>query len=196
MSDKRTNYVLGTIIAGLAIVLAMGTALPSMGVASIESTSLGLMGHVTVMAVEPDGSATYAQGDNVVMDIGLNAAGATLFSGTADPFDEIAVSEASVGARGDALPTLLTATNAVITETYSQTDTVATNADCGTTGDLTCEQVLSNSFTVQDTGTIASVLLCNGAFDSCISWVDINPDIPITDTVTQVTITYKISLTG
>jgi len=196
MSDKRTNYVLGTIIAGLAIVLAMGTAFPSMGVASTESTSLGLMGHVTVLAVEPDGSATYAQGDNVIMDIGLNAAGIHLFSTSADPFDEITLSSDTVGVRADAVPTLLTATNAVITETYSQTDTAATDGDCGTAVTTTCEQILSNQFTAQETDTLASVLLCNGGFDKCISWVDIDPDIELTTAVTQVTITYKISLSG
>jgi len=204
MSDKRTIYVLGTIIAGLAVVLAVGNAIPNIAdITSTDTKAFGLMGHVTIVAENPlTGETWYIQTDNTIMNEGLNVAGAQLFNDTAAaPFAIIAVSSAAAGAATDALDFgTLTATNTemALTETaYTHLDdvTATTAGQCGNINTETCEQIVQGPFTAKDTGTITSALLLdkNG---KAISWVTVNPSIPITTDVTVVTITYQIALTG
>ena len=201
MSDKRTIYVLGTIIAGLAVVLAVGNAIPNIAeITSTDTKAFGLMGHVTIVAENPlTGETWYVQTDNTIMNEGLNVAGLQLFNDTGDSFDVIRVSSDAVGANAAAPVTgLLTATNTEIdlTETaYTHIDNVVQVTDCGQVNTETCEQIVQGPFTARNDGTIASVLLVNTA-GTAISWVAVNPTIPITDGVTVVTITYKIALTG
>jgi len=200
MSDKRTTYVLGTTIVGLTLVLATIVAFPAvMGVTSTETAVLGLMGSVTVVAVNPDGSSYYAQGDNTVLDGGLNVAGTPLFDGTVTTgtFSHVIVStDANAAARATQPTSVLAATSAALTEVFTHLDNVDSGGGNCSTTTATCERIVATG-TAGDDATILSVALSNSNDGSGeeISWVDI-AGIPLTDGVTEITITYLISING
>jgi len=201
MSDKRTTYVLGTTIVGLTLVLATIVAFPAvMGVTTTETAVLGLMGSVTVVAVNPDGSSYYAQGDNTVLDGGLNVAGTPLFDGavTTGTFSHVIVStDANAANRLNQPTSVLAATSGALTEVYTHLDDVGVNVGAPCAGATsTCERIVATG-TAADTATIVSVALSNsndGAGEE-LSWVDI-AGIPLTSGVTDITITYLISING
>jgi len=200
MSDNRTKYVLGTVIISLAAVFATAAAMPTITEAmSSESVPLGMTAHVIVTAVDPDGTVRYAEADNVILNGGLNVAGAHLFDTSLKPFSKVSFSDDAAVAGGGTQPTGLFVDTGLIETTYLQTDTVATANDCGTATALTCEQLTTPSTLVSATDNaktqIVSVALGNadGVF---ISWVDLGIALPVTPGVTSVTVTYKISLTA
>jgi len=195
MSDKRTTYVLGTTIVGLTLVLATIVAFPAvMGTTSTETTALGLMGHVTIMAVNPDGSAYYAQGDNTILSGGVNIAGDPLFNaGSNNQFSHVVVSTDAAAATQ---PTgVLAATSAALTEVYAHTADIGGAACASAT--QTCEEITATG-QAADTATILSVALSdsNDGTGVELSWVALGTSIPLTSGVTDITITYEISLTG
>jgi len=79
MSDIRTKLLLGTSIATVAMMFAlvssMGISENSVGV----QQSSQLLGHVEMVFVDPDGTVSYVQGDNLVTEPGLNLAAARLY---------------------------------------------------------------------------------------------------------------------
>jgi len=196
MSDKRTKYVLGTILTGIALLVGIAAALPSMTeFVTNEVSPVGMTGHVLVIAVDPDGSAHYAQGDNTILIAGLNVAGASFFGTSTKNFDQIQFSSDSAGLSNAAVTGLFTNTG-LLTGAYAHTGDIG-GADCATTT-FTCETLTTASTTISGADTthtqIVSVALGNsdGVF---ISWVDLGTTLPVTAGVTQVTVTYKISLT-
>ncbi len=75
MSDIRTKLLLGTTLASVAMIFVMAVGVDAFDTKSTTATQAsGIMGHVTAMAVNPDGSATYAQGDNLIVAASLTAA--------------------------------------------------------------------------------------------------------------------------
>ena len=69
MSDIRTKLLLGTSISSVTIMLFMAAGFAT-NTTELFTTELilPLNGHVTVMAVNPDGTVSYAQGDNFILD--------------------------------------------------------------------------------------------------------------------------------
>jgi len=84
MSDIRTKLLLGTSIGALAMMFVMAAGVDAFKTNTSVVEPGKIMGHVTVLAVHPDGSMSYSQGDNFIQDLGIDAALLLLFDGTAD----------------------------------------------------------------------------------------------------------------
>jgi len=68
MSDIRTKLLLGTSIGALAMMFVMAAGVDAFDNKTATAVQSGsIMGHVTVMAIHPDGSAQYAQADNTII---------------------------------------------------------------------------------------------------------------------------------
>lgn len=195
MSDKRTKFVLGTVITSIAIVLAAASVLP-LNLDSIviqENQSLGMVGHFVIIAENPDGMQ-YIQTDNIILADGLDVLGIQIFGDEAGSvFDKIHLSGNVAGAIGDTPSALFTNTGA-IQGTHSQTDTTASSTDCGT-ATTTCEQILgaAKQIDVSDATEIKSVALADTA-GKFLAWSDLSPTLQVTPGTTTVTITYKVQL--
>ena len=82
MSDIRTKLLLGTSIGAVAMIFVIAAGFGAIQF-NTSATETGLiMGHVTVMAVHPDGSTSYSQSDNLILDAGRNEAFNQLFNGS------------------------------------------------------------------------------------------------------------------
>jgi len=81
MSDILTKLLLGTSIGAVAMIFVIAAGFGAFQF-NTSATDTGLiMGHVTVMAVHPDGSTAYSQSDNLILDAGRNEAFKQLFDG-------------------------------------------------------------------------------------------------------------------
>jgi len=69
MSDIRTKLLLGTSIGALAMIFVMAVGVDAFKTTTTMESPM-LLGHATIMAVNPDGSVSYAQSDNLIMDAG------------------------------------------------------------------------------------------------------------------------------
>lgn len=195
MSDKRTKYVLGTVITSLAVVIAAASMLPAdyITLGLSEAQPVMMMGHVELIAEGPDGIYAYMQADNVILDDGLDVAGVQLFGAGADPFDTIHFS-------GDAAAThTATPTNLLLAQTiagtYTQVSTSAATTNCSNSVTSTCEQI-SGSVQIaggETTTLIKSVALANDA-GKFLSWVDLPGDLQTSAGTTTVSINYQIKL--
>jgi len=198
MSDKRTKYVLGTVITSLAFVIAAASMLPAdynaLGLS--EQQPVMMMGHMVLIAEGPDGIYAYMQGDNVILDDGLDVAGSELFGAQNDPFDRIHLSGNTAGTHTNpATPTNLLTTTGTITGTYLQLSTSAQQNNCSDSITSTCEQI-SGSIQIgagEATTLIKSVALANDA-PKFLSWTDLPGDLQTTAETTTVTINYQIKL--
>jgi len=77
----RTKYLIGTTITSLALMTAaLVWALPLVDDKTSATELSGIYGHVTIMAIHPDGSADYIQGDNTIQAEGKTAAAAQLWN--------------------------------------------------------------------------------------------------------------------
>ena len=80
MSDIRTKLLLGTSIGALAMIFVMAVGFDTFdtktGIA-VQGTVLN--GHITAIAIHPDGSMSYSQGDNAIVAAGLDNAATQLF---------------------------------------------------------------------------------------------------------------------
>jgi len=113
MSDIRTKLLLGTSIGALAMIFVMAAgvdAFETKATTAIQAT--GINGHVTVMAVHPDGSTSYAQGDNAIVPAGRAQAAAHLFGTTAKPFNCINIGEGNIAGTPADIDVALTDTGA------------------------------------------------------------------------------------
>jgi len=196
MSDKRTKFVLGTVITSLALVLAATSVLPN-GFDTIVSTqeSLGMTGHFIIIAEDPD-RVQYIQSDNKILADGLDLAGLALFSTQpGGPFDEIHLSGDAVAGTITAIPSALFANTGAIQGTYTQTATMESADDCGTALLTTCEQITGDATQVDvaDASEIKSVALADTA-GNFLAWSDLSPTLQVTPGTTTVTITYKVQL--
>jgi len=88
MSDIRTKLLLGTTITSVSLMLVMAVSLGAVQYNQPTAAStLGLMGHFEIIVENPDGTVSYAQGDNVVTGAGKNAAGDRLFEANGAIFE-------------------------------------------------------------------------------------------------------------
>jgi len=75
MSDIRTRLLLGTSLASIAMIFVMAAGVDAFDTKTTSAIQAsGINGHVTVMAVHPDGSISYSQGDNLIVVASLTAA--------------------------------------------------------------------------------------------------------------------------
>jgi len=123
----RAKYLIG--ISGTSIALmtiALVLAMP-LGMSQASVNDIGsIQGHVTILAVHPDGTSNYIQGDNVIQFDGKNEAAARLWD---DPTGApTGINCVALGTGGGTTPTS-DAVNGV------QTGTTTTNV-CGDDGGL------------------------------------------------------------
>ena len=81
MSDIRTKLLLGTSVGALAMIFVMAAGVDVLSTetgTAVQGT--GLNGHITAIAIHPDGSMSYSQGDNAIQDTGLENAASQLFN--------------------------------------------------------------------------------------------------------------------
>lgn len=80
MSDIRTKLLLGTSISAVTMMLVMAAGFATnTNEISTSELILPLNGHVTVMAINPDGIISYAQGDNFIFGSGKDLAASALY---------------------------------------------------------------------------------------------------------------------
>jgi len=80
MSDKRATYAIGTVVAAVALVFGLITAVPAVSTVSLNSVPLGMIGHAEVVLKDLDGNIkAYRQTDNVVVKTGKNCAADLIF---------------------------------------------------------------------------------------------------------------------
>jgi len=141
MSDIRTKLLLGTSIGALAMVFTMAAGVDVLNTESGTAMESGkILGHVTALAVHPDGSMQYLQTDNLLNNPGLDGALVHLFSaGGNGAFNCIRMGSGAAG-----------------TLTVMNTNLVGTGASCDTTADGN-DDVLSTVQTA--TGTPAGATL-------------------------------------
>jgi len=84
MGNMRTKYLIGTTITSLALMTAaLVWALPLVDDKTSINELSGIYGHVTIMALHPDGSADYIQGDNLIQVEGMTEAALRLWTDSA-----------------------------------------------------------------------------------------------------------------
>jgi len=80
MGNMREKYLIGTTITSLALMTAaLVWALPLVDDKTSINELSGIYGHVTIMALHPDGSADYIQGDNTIQVEGMTEAALRLW---------------------------------------------------------------------------------------------------------------------
>ncbi len=81
MGNKRATYIMGSIIASLAVTLAFVAIIPAITETPTASTSLNAMGHLIMKVYDPDGSLVhYIQTDNFITTNAKDSVFAALFS--------------------------------------------------------------------------------------------------------------------
>jgi len=136
MSDIRTKLLLGTTVGALAMIFVMAAGFNVLNTETGIAAQTGkLNGHVTLMAVHPDGSMSYAQGDNVIIDTGKVFASQQLFdvgqASVADVFECIVMgtgAEATDGAGGMGTELATTKQSCVTTAAAGSSVTVTAGA--------------------------------------------------------------------
>jgi len=189
MSDIRTKLLLGTTLASIAMIFVMAAGVDAFDTKTATVVqSFGLNGHVTVMAIHPDGSASYAQADNAIITGTLTTAANQLFdAGTADPFDCISIGDGDGTGNNIQNPMNAAATAGPQCDADGTTnpggDGIAL-IDAEFTillADLTAGSVLITEATLE-----------NGA-EAILSHVSLDTDVPAVEG-TIVTITYTMTL--
>jgi len=129
MSDIRTKLLLGTTIGALAMIFVMAAGVDSLksNVSVVESNIPVLLGHVTVTAVHADGSMSYVQTDNVIQNLGRDAALLQLISGTGagGEFDCMRIGTGDGSGVGIATPMVTTSGQACDTNNASSNPILA-----------------------------------------------------------------------
>ncbi len=192
MSDIRTKLLLGTSLASIAMIFVMAAGVDAFDTKSSTAVeSAGLNGHVTVMAIHPDGSASYAQADNLIVQASLTTAANQLFdsaSGT-DEFDCIRIGEGA-GTGNDINDPM----NAAATAQPQCDPNGANNTGGAGIDEIEVDFTILAGDLVAGTVTISEAVLENGA-GVVISHVPLDADVPAVEN-TIVTIIYTMTLSG
>jgi len=104
MGNKRATYIMGSIIASLAVTLAFVAIIPAITETPTASTSLNAMGHLVMKVYDPDGTLVhYIQTDNFIAKDAKTSVFEGLFAdGTlktgAGPYQFLALCQGSGGA--------------------------------------------------------------------------------------------------
>jgi len=197
MSDIRTKILLGTSIGSVALILLVSGMGFSTSDTSVSEQGYQILGHVELLAINPDGTMSYSQGDNAVQDGGKDVAAATLFDagGAGLTFSCIQLGDSNavaVGTADTALTQKLTSTN-IVCDNASPVTTAANNP-AGAKSEIEVQFTID----VGDTDkTITEVALCTGttATTTCanmLSHFELAVPIPVV-TDTQVTVTYTMT---
>jgi len=149
MGNKRGTLFIGTIVAAISIVLAVGAIIPAVQHdAATASTSLNPLGHVSLVVYDSDGNVyAYRQGDNFVTTDAINKVGQEIFEG-----DGIGTYNFLALCNGNTA-TLQTA-NSCSSELSASTGRVDGNAGAASDSSLMTtsvgnyKRVLSNTFTI------------------------------------------------
>ncbi len=206
MSDIRTKLLLGTSIGALAMMFVMAAGVGNFNTSIVDTHSI--MGHVTVMAVHPDGSMSYAQADNEILDAGNDLALLRLFDNGAagDVFDCIRIGNSTAVVTSDVGLTSPLATNSIAcddTGTVSNIVAAPNSAAGGGTVDIIAEfdpLVATDVNTIDGATSITEAILMqnSGAVDGTQANTAILSHVAITAvpvvTGTIVTITYTMEL--
>ena len=196
MSDIRTKILLGTSISAIAIMFVMASGVGIFANdTSVSETSFLVNGHVTVLAIHPDGSTSYSQSDNLILGSGKTLASDQLFGLAATgPFRCIGLG--SSNAVDESLAGL--STEMIVSQVVCDGDGVDQTQAGVTNGDSEIVDVVVG-FTIAavDAGSITEVTLSSGGGGSTtpvnvISHVDIT-DVPVADQ-TQLIITYSLTV--
>ncbi len=209
MSDIRTKILLGTTVGALAMIFVMAAGFNVLNTETgIAAQSGKLNGHVTLMAVNPDGSTSYAQGDNVIIDAGKVAASIQLFDianiiGTnAGVFECIVMGSGTPAADGaDTIGAALIATGQGCVADAVGASAVTVSAgglDAPASTDIVVEfpaLVLADLVTIVDTSVTITEVVLENAGGQDLSSVGLTADV-VGVLGTVVTITYTMTLDG
>ena len=171
MSDIRTKLLLGTTIGALAMIFVMAAGVDSLktNVSVVESNVPVLLGHVTVTAVHADGSMSYVQTDNVIQNLGRDAALLQLISGTGagGEFDCMRIGTGDGSGVGIATPMITTSGQACDTDNTSSNPILAAANGGVASGNVVAlfpDLVLADLVTVAGVSvTVTEATLENGA---------------------------------
>ncbi len=200
MSDKRATYAIGAVAVTLALVLGLVTAIPAS--TTVNTVSMGMLGHATVVLKDTDGNIkAYQQTDNIVVLNGQDCSADLLFgvfegglcAGAEQIWDEI-----GIGSRDSvALDTETDLIEPIPSvgapdRTGALTGETAATTGGGGTGAL---KQITGTFILTAAETIAEVGLFDGVVEGAEMFSRINLGVPISagsgDTVT---ITYVIEV--
>jgi len=201
MSDIRTKLLLGTSITAVALMLALVSGMGlSTSEMSVSETDYKLLGHATVMAVNPDGITSYSQSDNIILTIGRDAAALRLFgtapAGTA-PFVCIQLGDGA----GPVVADTDAGNDSALTNTFVECDQTSGESLAAATGAANEFKIVAIiTINAADAPTdITEVALGNGTdgttgFTGALSHFALATAIPVVDG-TVVTVTYTMSTT-
>jgi len=174
-------------------------------------TTLGFLGHFEIMVENPDGSASYAQGDNFVTGEAKNAVGNTVFEGAAHTgvMDSIVLGNGTAVITEETINAILAITgvasdadNTGNCDNAGSTDTATTAQVCTivTThvipgGDcfLTC--TISEVAVGFDANGVAGTQLNNQGLDNTFAFSNLATNV-IANNGATVTTTYKVATGG
>ena len=201
MSDKRTTYTIGAIVAAFALVIGMVAGSTSLTTISVSSQDpMQMLGHVIITLADPDGNIkAYHQTDNVVTHVGKDCAADELFGisplsglcpgGLPGTFDKIAI--------GSGLGSLtIDESNTGLGTEISVTRDGTLTAEFAATGTAPAEKDIVGVFILGTTETIDEVgLFDSGTFESgnMFSRLAIDPAITAS-TDDKITITYELDV--
>ena len=201
MSDIRTKLLLGTTIGALAMIFVMAAGVDSLktNVSVVESNVPVLLGHVTVTAVHADGSMSYVQTDNVIQNLGRDAALLHLISGTdaGGEFDCMKIGTGDGSGVGIATPMVTTNGQACDTDNTSSNQILAadnTNVASGNVVALFPDLVLTDLITVAGVSVTVTEATLENAAGVVLSHVLLGTAITGNEG-TAITINYTMTLT-
>ena len=201
MSDIRTKILLGTTISAVSVMLVMAVSMASVQNNVPGSATLGLVGHFEIMVENPDGSVSYAQGDNTVTGPGKDAIGEDAFEVNAfGPFICTTLGTGANVAAADDIAGALTNTGLACDAV------VAGNCDDAGTFALTVANVctIETEATLDDgvggdecnpTCTLTEVKLVNAAETAVFAQTALSTDV-VANTGAKVTVIYKVAVGG
>jgi len=201
MSDIRTKLLLGTSIGAVTMMLFMASGIISTNDSIATTQTFPMFGHVEVLAVHPDGSSSYSQGDNLILGEGKDRAGAFLYdpAGAPGPFVCIGMGDAGTVVESD---DGLTAALATFVKCDTTTNASAGGVDGGAgAGSVAVVEVVMPAIDADDltngAGLVTEVALGSGggasvAITGVLSHIDLAVNVPVVLN-TIVTITYTMT---
>ena len=166
MSDKRTTYTIGAIVAAFVLVFGLvagSTSLTTMSVSSVDPMQMS--GHVIITLADPDGNIiAYRQTDNIVTHAGKDCSADLLFgTSTALCTSNGVFKFIAIGSGFTSLTESDAALETEITLTAGRQGTLISEVGATVTGPAV--KTFEGVFTLGDTQTVDEV----GLFDAATS---------------------------
>jgi len=200
MSDKRTIYAIGAIVAAFALVFGMVAGSTSLTTISVSSQDpLQMSGHVIITLADADGDIkAYRQTDNVVVHDGMDCSADLIFgdfTGTglcsvAAFFTSIAIGSSGAGLDIEDFELISEITAS------SPARAGALDDEAFATGTTGAKKTIVGEFTIGTGDTVREVGLFDSAtseFGNMFSRLLITPEIPVLADDT-ITITYIVEV--